>query len=106
MFRRDYYFAIGNLVADAHLGITNITWSVYGKILSLTRLGSTISYTYNASGNRISKTAGGITTWYVRDATGNVMAVYVQGDNTKNGGVLTQTELHLYGSSRLGILNT
>jgi hypothetical protein len=48
---------------------------------------------------------GGITTWYVRDATGNVMSVYVQGDNTKNAGVLTQTEAHLYGSSRLGIFN-
>jgi RHS repeat-associated protein len=48
---------------------------------------------------------GGIITWYVRDATGNVMSVYVQGDNTKNAGVLTQTEAHLYGSSRLGIFN-
>jgi RHS repeat-associated protein len=100
------YDAIGNLVGDAQAGITNITWSVYGKILSITKAAGTLTYTYDANGNRISKNYLGITTWYVRDASGNVMSVYVQGDNTKNSGTLTQTELHVYGSSRLGVLNT
>jgi RHS repeat-associated protein len=79
---------------------------VYGKILTITNAAGLFTYTYDASGNRISKNVGGIiTTWYVRDASGNVMATYVQGDNTKNSGALTQTEAHVYGSSRLGILN-
>jgi YD repeat-containing protein len=99
------YDVIGNLTGDVQSGITGVTWSVYGKILSITNASGTINYTYDASGNRISKTAGGITTWYVRDASGNVMSVYTAGDGTRNSGALTQSEAHVYGSSRLGILN-
>ncbi|MDO6433979.1 RHS repeat-associated core domain-containing protein [Flavitalea sp. BT771] len=96
------YDQIGNLINDSS---STITWNVYGKILTITNASGVITYTYDASGNRISKNVGGITTWYVRDASGNVMATYVQGDNAKNSGALTQTEAHVYGSSRLGILN-
>ncbi len=100
------YDAIGNLISDASEGISNISWTVYGKIATLTKTGSTINYTYDASGNRISKqvTTGSVTktTWYVRDASGNVMAVYTKEGSTH----LALNELHLYGSSRLGILNT
>jgi hypothetical protein len=45
------------------------------------------------------------TTYYVRDASGNVMSVYQAGETAINGGDLTQAEIHLYGSSRLGIYN-
>jgi RHS repeat-associated protein len=47
-------------------------------------------------------------TWYVRDASGNVMAGY---NSTGTGAIaaagytLNLTEQHLYGSSRLGVLN-
>jgi hypothetical protein len=103
------YDAIGNLIADNKEGITAISWNVYGKISSITKtLGgvtTNISYTYDASGNRISKKVGAVTTWYVRDAQGNTMAVYTVGDNNVNTGKATLTEQHLYGSSRLGILN-
>ncbi|MHA4808141.1 RHS repeat-associated core domain-containing protein [Flavitalea flava] len=99
------YDAIGNMVADSQARVTNIAWSVYGKILSMANDSGTITYTYDAGGNRISKTVKGITTWYVRDASGNVMSTYVQGDNSRNSGALTQTEAHVYGSSRLAILN-
>jgi RHS repeat-associated protein len=95
------YDAIGNLTADISEGITNISWSVYGKILSITKASGTITYTYDAGGNRISKTANNKTTWYVRDASGNVMAVYEKEASAN----LKQTEVHLYGSSRLGIWN-
>jgi RHS repeat-associated protein len=98
------YDAIGNLKTDIKEGITNITWSVYGKILSVTKASGTITYTYDAGGNRISKTYNGKITWYVRDAGGNVMGVYEQRSDL-NSGRLTQTEAHLYGSSRLGINN-
>ncbi|MDR3711360.1 MAG: hypothetical protein P4L51_00990, partial [Puia sp.] len=99
------YDAIGNMVSDVQDTITSVTWSVYGKILTITKGSGTITYTYDASGNRISKSAGGITTWYVRDVQGNVMSVYTQGDATHNSGVLTQIEADLHGSSRLGLLN-
>jgi RHS repeat-associated protein len=55
--------------------------------------------------NRISKavTANGSvnSTWYVRDAQGNVLSVYEK----KASASLTQTEVDLYGSSRLGVYN-
>lgn len=96
------YDAIGNLTSDVSEGITNINWTVYGKIAAITKNGSTISYTYDASGQRITKTVTGKTTLYVRDAGGNVMSVYeIPAVNT-----IEQKELHLYGSSRLGMALT
>lgn len=101
------YDAIGNMTSDAAGGITSITWTVYGKISSITKTdGSSISYSYDAAGNRISKTvtpASGTatTTWYVRDASGNTMAVYTATGSDS----LHQTEQDLYGSSRLGLFN-
>ncbi|MGC4102993.1 DUF6443 domain-containing protein [Ferruginibacter sp.] len=112
------YDEIGNLVEDKAEGITGIEWNVYGKIAAIHKVKSgtqtDITYTYDASGNRISKSVGytpdrGVpqvrTTYYVRDASGNVMSVYEAGNNELNTGQLTQTELHLYGSSRLGVYN-
>jgi RHS repeat-associated protein len=93
------YDAIGNLIKDTREGISNIEWTVYGKIRSIQKGSTSISYTYDASGNRISKTVNNKTTWYVRDASGNVMSVYEKDNNDD----LAQKELHLYGSSRLGI---
>ncbi len=93
------YDAIGNLISDVSEGITNITWNVYGKIASLTKSGQTISYTYDASGNRTMKVTSSLTTAYVRDATGNVMSVYSQ----PTSGALVQSEMDIYGSSRLGM---
>jgi RHS repeat-associated protein len=101
------YDAIGNLIQDNAGGINTISWTVYGKISNIAKAdGSTIAYTYDASGNRISKTVtpasgNAITTWYIRDAGGNVMAVYTATGSDS----LHQSEQHLYGSSRLGIFN-
>jgi RHS repeat-associated protein len=99
------YDAIGNLIKDTKEGITNISWTVYGKIETITKAnGQTIAYSYDAGGNRISKIvtkdAIATTTWYVRDAQGNVMGIY-----THKNSVLSLSEQHLYGSSRLGIWN-
>lgn len=44
--------------------------------------------------------------YYVKDATGNTMATYSKGGATVNGGNMAQTETHVYGSSRLGILTS
>jgi hypothetical protein len=101
------YDAIGNLTKDVTGRIDSIKWTVYGKIESITKPGDTIiRYTYDVAGNRISKTVGTKTTWYVRDAQGNVMSTYSDGDTAVNSGHLSQTELHLYGSSRVGLLKT
>jgi len=99
------YDQIGNLTKDVAEGITNISWTVYGKISSISKSdGTNIQYTYDASGNRISKKVNDKETWYLRDASGNVMSIYSK-DVTVNNNHLTQSEIHLYGSSRLGVYN-
>ncbi|OQP63674.1 hypothetical protein A4R26_17030 [Niastella populi] len=95
------YDAIGNLKSDFTAGVTNITWSVYGKITNITKGTNSISYTYDAEGNRITKSADGITTIYVRDGSGKVQSVYVK----PAGSGLQQSEVHLYGSNRIGIID-
>ncbi len=92
------YDPIGNLTADTKAGITNIDWTVYGKIKTITKASGNLNYTYDPAGQRATKKSGSITTWYVRDASGNTMAVY---DNTHD--TLTWREQDLYGSSRLGL---
>jgi RHS repeat-associated protein len=94
------YDAIGNLKTDVKEGITNIAWNVYGKITGITKTGSSIAYSYDAAGNRISKIVQGDTTVYVRDGSGNVLCVYER----RAAVGLQQSEVHLYGSSRLGMI--
>lgn len=97
------YDSIGNLVKDVQAGITDVNWNTYGKISSIIKSdGTSVVYTYDVSGNRISKTVNGIQTWYIRDGSGNVISTYTKGDNTVNGGNLSQTTTFLYGLSRLG----
>jgi len=110
------YDSIGNLTQDLGAGIPrdSLKWTVYGKIKSITKNNpdnskTFISYTYDPTGNRLSKTVingtDTVETRYIRDATGNVMSVYVGKDPAVNSGALTQREVHLYGSSRLGIFD-
>jgi YD repeat-containing protein len=90
------YDAAGNLIQDKAAGITtDMTWSVYGKLLTIPS--KSISYQYDAAGNRIGKTVGSTSTWYVRDAQGNILATY-SGEN------MALQEQDMYGSSRLGII--
>ncbi|HQD10741.1 MAG TPA: hypothetical protein PLQ65_13810, partial [Flavihumibacter sp.] len=105
------YDSIGNLTRDDQAGITGIEWTVYGKIRKITKAsGQTISYGYDAAGNRISKTVtmNGQTTytWYVRDAQGNTLSTYgSSGSGSTIPSTVTQTDVHLYGSSRIGVMN-
>ncbi|NII26636.1 hypothetical protein HB364_16220 [Pseudoflavitalea sp. X16] len=114
------YDEIGNIIQDKAEGITSIKWNVYGKITEINRTASSfnpytkIVYSYDAQGNRIGKTTNQGTgrqdhTWYVRDAQGNLMSTYtawtgsmVAPENLQNL-ALNQTDLMIYGSSRLGV---
>ena len=102
------YDEIGNLTKDVKGKIDTIFWNVYGKVSQIKVKDTTINYTYDPTGNRISKTvikpASTIATFYVRDANGNVMSVYTSGDAAINSGHLTQSEVDIYGSSRLGVI--
>jgi RHS repeat-associated protein len=93
------YDAIGNRISDTGNGITNINWTVYGKIDSITKSGSNIKYRYNTTGQRVAKTVGSLNTYYVRDAQGNTLALYSDSASS----IQHWKEQHLYGSSRLGI---
>jgi len=99
-----------------HEGIAQINWRVDGKVLKITRPGGSLKknliFDYDAMGNRIAKHTLSSSdelehsTYYVLDASGNTMAVYeqviVEEASTK---AFYQAEKHIYGSSRLGILN-
>ncbi|MFY0255719.1 RHS repeat-associated core domain-containing protein [Chitinophaga sp. 30R24] len=98
------YDDLGNLLSDKSAHISNIVWSVYGKIRQITFSdGSSLSYKYDGSGNRVYKEyfQGGVSTktWYVRDPHGNPLAVY----GSINGVSVYWREQHLYGSTRLGM---
>src|SRR5882757_6334042 len=115
------YDSIGNLIKDSIEHINGIKWNVYGKITEIDHATTTatkpiknIYYYYDAAGNRIGKktTRGDSTaasyTWYVRDASGNVMATYTATEDTSqalSAADLHIGEKHIYGSSRLGIVN-
>ena len=105
------YDNIGNLIGDQLQNIQRINWTAYGKMASIAKTGSQgLSFGYDAAGNRITKMAtaadgSSTTTQYVPDAQGNVLAVYAFKANSS--GSLTEgdwLEQHLYGSSRLGML--
>ncbi|MGN6641306.1 MAG: RHS repeat domain-containing protein [Mucilaginibacter sp.] len=86
------------MIYDRQDSITNINWSVYGKIQTITDTGKTITYTYNTAQERVAKTANGLTTWYVKDAQGNPIAIY---DNKLSQ--INWREQHIYGNDRVGM---
>ena len=55
------YDEIGNLLSD---GEWTYTWSKGRQLVSMTKPGSTLTFTYDADGNRTSKTVNGVTTNY------------------------------------------
>ena len=99
------YDAIGNLIKDNAEDIQNITWNVYGKMTSVVNVKKerSLNFYYDAGGNRVKKIDGkDKATYYVRDAQGNVMAVYAQEKNKD----ITAESFYIYGSSRIGELDT
>ncbi len=94
------YDAIGNLIEDKEEGISDIEWTVYGKVKRVEKTnGDIIEFDYDPAGNRIRKATPLGTTHYVRDASGNMMATYKE---TPTNDSLHWQSAMLYGSSRLG----
>lgn len=105
------YDELGNLTKDAAESITNITWTLTGKIKAITFSAASgkdnLEFYYDPAGNRTMKVAKpqGVTdpalfkyTVYARDAQGNIMSTYkiTAGDNYR------QESAVIYGSARLG----
>ena len=99
------YNEIGQMIADKSKEIEKVEWNLSAKPIAFIRPQNStkpnVYFVYDALGNKVSKTvvpknAPSKTTYYVRDATGNIMAEYTN----------TNTEHHIYGSSRLGIAKT
>ncbi|MGB0525061.1 MAG: LamG-like jellyroll fold domain-containing protein [Flammeovirgaceae bacterium] len=111
------YDAIGNLIADASEGITDIQWTVYGKVRKVTKTDadgrtSFVIYNYDATGNRVRKRVfkanevGGyytpVDTRYYLNAGGNVMEVVSVRQQENESEVELRKEFPIYGSQRLG----
>lgn len=95
------YDEIGNVTLDSKQGVDAAEWNLYGKLKTVTKSGTDIEYSYDASGQRISKKVNSTEEWYVKDATGNTIATYVK-DASVNSGHLSTKEFNKYGSSLLG----
>jgi RHS repeat-associated protein len=117
------YDEIGQLKSDVAEGISNIDWTVYGKIKTVSRtVGNTkkeLNFEYDAMGQRVLKLAKdrdalGIKkqdswtyTYYVRDAQGNVMATYKRTYTELSASQVKTTmalqETNVYGAARLAV---
>ena len=106
----------GRLTRDAQESIRNISWRVDGKVRSITRSSfsgkKNLTFDYDAMGRRVAKHVyNGASqleksTYYTLDAQGNTIGVYEYVVDIVNSSVdYYQAERHIYGSSRLGILN-
>lgn len=122
------YNELGQLIQDKYNDISEIEWTVTGKVKKITyddALNTAIDtdidwieFRYDALDRRIEKTVKEeiqitqqtsnliqTTTYYNYDASGNVLAVYTYIDDASSGKTYTHAESHIYGSKRLGIVN-
>ena len=106
----------GRLIKDVQEKIAKIIWRVDGKVKEIQRISGSskrnTKFDYDAMGNRIAKheftSAGALkkSTYYMLDAQGNTLSVYERAVNTSSATVsFVQAERHIYGSSRLGVMN-
>jgi len=85
-------------VLDGHY----FKYDVYGMVTGVYSDGACttpiVLYKYDDKGYRVYKDDGSTETWYVRDAAGNLMSLYEK----PSGESISQTELPIYGASRIG----
>lgn len=112
-FQRRYtYDAIGNTIKDDpsanNESDLTMVWNLQNKVKQVSKSDEMVlNYKYDASGNRILKkvTASNGSekyTWFVRDGDGNILSIYTLEGNPDNAWEITQEELPLYGSKRIG----
>lgn len=109
------YDLTGQLVKDNAEKISNIKWTVYGKVSEVVYTAAAnkpdLKFVYDATGNRVAKilrkvdkTADSTVQYYFRDAQGNPLDMV---EPLVNGNVYTENhEYNLYGSSRVGTYAT
>ncbi len=97
------YNQIGQMISrNTPVQSMNFNYDPYGQVNEITRSGEQmVAYKYDESGYRIKKTdyVQNTETWYVRDAGGNILSVYT----AQLGEEIKQSELGIYGSSRMGV---
>ncbi len=105
---RNYqYNGIGELAKDSAGGLDTIIWTIYGKIKEVKKYnGDSIVFFYDPMGNRLEKryyphSSTSDTALYARNVQGNIIAVYDRKKDT-----VRLTEWDIYGSSRIGSLDT
>ena len=114
------YDAIGQLIKDDQESITNIEWTVTGKVKSIEFFNKpNLEFYYDAMGNRVMKVEGSLNeiyaiyTYYIYDASGNVISTYTRKTasritlpNATDKWIdddLSLSERFIYGSKRLGV---
>lgn len=108
--------AEGRLIYDKQEEIANIIWRMDGKIKEVVRTsGSTkknVSFDYDALGRRIAKHVYNSnnqlenSTYYLLDGSGTTLSIYERNvDGLQQSVTYKQTERHLFGLERLGVLN-
>ncbi len=78
---RNSYDAAGNLTSD---GTTTYSYSDRGRLVSVTKNGTTTNYLYNGLGQRVIKSGGNVPTGairYVYDEAGHLLGEYDQAGN-------------------------
>lgn len=106
------YNVLGQLISNIQEK-THYVYNTQGLVSEIRQGGTTYAtstnvykFYYNELGHRIRKevytatTTLQNTTYYVLDASGNAMAIYYRAGT---GGTIAQTELPIYGASRLGV---
>lgn len=106
------YNVLGQLISNVQEK-THYVYNTQGLVTEIRQGGTTYAtstnvykFYYNELGHRIRKevytatTTLQNTTYYVLDASGNAMAIYYRAGT---GGTIAQTELPIYGASRLGV---
>ncbi len=121
----DYYSydEIGQLTKDQHADISEITWTLQGKVKKITfEDNAELEFKYDPLGNRLMKIYRPSTsnvldneitwvyTYYERDAQGQVMGIYEQTFSNTTGDEYSSdiklNDLVIYGSDRLGTEQT
>jgi RHS repeat-associated protein len=106
------YDGIGQLIKDVAQN-TITKYDAYGKVTGIynaTTNVANVKFIYDDKGQRLCKqnisTSGSVSkeTWYIRNGSGNLLSMYEK-DYSSATPAIKQTEVSIYGSGRLGVLD-